>query len=64
MLLPEFGNAPTNFKIAWPYRIFNSERIYIGDGVRLGPGSFLQPHREYPFGDDEKPRMETEKASI
>lgn len=61
MLLPEFGNAPNNLKIEWPYRIFNPERIYFGDDVRLSPGSFLLPHRGYPSGMMKNPEWRQKK---
>ena len=46
--LPRFGNNPKNLTIELPRRIINSERIYLGDNVHLGPGSFLIALTHYP----------------
>lgn len=48
--LPTFANAPQNASIQLPREIRNSERIYLGDGVRLGPGSVLKAITRYPGG--------------
>jgi len=46
--LPIFGNNPKNLIIDLPRRIINPERVFIGDNVSLGPGSFLYPLTHYP----------------
>jgi acetyltransferase-like isoleucine patch superfamily enzyme len=46
--LPKFGNDPKNLTISLPRRINNSERIFLGDNVSLGPGSFLYAVTHYP----------------
>ena len=46
--LPKFGNNPKNLTISSPRRIINSERIFIGDNVSLGPGSLLLAETHYP----------------
>lgn len=46
--LPEFGNNPQNITIELPRRIIHPERIFIGDNVSLGPGSFLIAMTHYP----------------
>ena len=46
--LPEFGNSPKNVRIDLPRRIINPERIFLGDNVSLGPGSFLNAMTHYP----------------
>lgn len=46
--LPKFGNDPKNLTISSPRRIINSERIFIGDNVSLGPGSLLLAETHYP----------------
>ena len=46
--LPRFGNNPQNLTISPPRRIINSERIFLGDNVSLGPGSLLYAATHYP----------------
>jgi acetyltransferase-like isoleucine patch superfamily enzyme len=46
--LPKFGNNPKNLTIELPRRIINPERIYFGNNVSLGPGSFLIAMTHYP----------------
>ena len=46
--LPQFGNNPKNLRIDLPRRIINPERIFFGDNVSLGPGSFLFAFKHYP----------------
>ena len=46
--LPKFGNDPKNLTISSPRRIINSELIFIGDNVSLGPGSLLLAETHYP----------------
>jgi acetyltransferase-like isoleucine patch superfamily enzyme len=46
--LPVFGSNPRNLTIELPRRILNPERIFIGDNVSLGPGSFLYANTDYP----------------
>ena len=46
--LPRFGNDPKNLNIDLPRNISGAERIFIGDDVDLGPGSFLIAVRRYP----------------
>ena len=46
--LPQFGNRPKNLKIDLPRNISGAERIFIGDDVSLGPGSFLIAVTRYP----------------
>jgi acetyltransferase-like isoleucine patch superfamily enzyme len=46
--LPKFGNAPENVRIALPRRIVNPERIFLGNDIRLGPGSLLMAIEHYP----------------
>jgi acetyltransferase-like isoleucine patch superfamily enzyme len=46
--LPRFANNPKNLTIDLPRRIINPERIFIGDNVSLGPGSFLNALTHYP----------------
>lgn len=46
--LPKFGNSPENLKIDLPRRIINPERIFIGNNVSLGPGSFIYALTQYP----------------
>jgi len=47
-LLPKFGNSPKNLIITMPRRIYNSERIFMGDDVIIGPNSYLNAITEYP----------------
>jgi len=46
--LPKFGNSPRNIVIELPRTIINPDRIFMGDDVRLGPGSLLYPITHYP----------------
>lgn len=46
--LPKFGNNPDNISISFPRRIINPDRIFIGNNVALGPGSFLFAQTHYP----------------
>ena len=46
--LPRFGNNPKNLTIDLPRRIINPERVFIGDNVSLGPGSFIYALKHYP----------------
>lgn len=46
--LPKFGNALKNVKIDLPRRIVNPHRIFLGNGVCLGPGSLLMAVTHYP----------------
>lgn len=46
--LPEFGNNPKNIFIELPRRIIHPDRIFLGDNVSLGPGSFLIAMTHYP----------------
>ncbi len=46
--LPKFGNTPKNLVIELPRRIRNPELIFLGDNIRLGPGSLLIAIDNYP----------------
>jgi acetyltransferase-like isoleucine patch superfamily enzyme len=46
--LPKFGNTPKDLVIELPRRINNPQCIFLGDNVRLGPGTLLNPVRRYP----------------
>jgi acetyltransferase-like isoleucine patch superfamily enzyme len=46
--LPKFGNTPQDVEIALPRTIMNPERIFLGEGVRLGPGTSLMAIKSYP----------------
>jgi len=46
--LPRFASNPKNLNIDLPRRIINPERIFIGDNVSLGPGTFLNALTHYP----------------
>lgn len=46
--LPAFANRPQRLTIAPPYRISNGRRIWLGEDIWLGPGSFLQVVERYP----------------
>ena len=46
--LPQFGNDPKNLRIDLPRRIINPDRIFFGDNVMFGPGSFLIALTHYP----------------
>ena len=46
--LPKFGNNPKHLSIDLPRRIINPERVFIGDNVSLGPGSFFYALTHYP----------------
>ena len=46
--LPKFANKPKHLTIELPRRIINSEKIFFGDHVWLGPGCFIVAVKEYP----------------
>lgn len=46
--LPAFPGGPRNLRINLPRNIANPHRIFLGDNVHLGPGSFLLALTEYP----------------
>ena len=46
--LPQFGNTPQNIEIALPRTITNPEKIFLGNGIRLGPGTLLMAITQYP----------------
>lgn len=46
--LPKFGNNPGNVIIQKPYRISNSDRIFLGNNVFLGPDAILFAMSQYP----------------
>lgn len=45
--LPKFGNTPKDLILDLPRRINNPQCIFLGDNVRFGPGTFLNPLRRY-----------------
>ena len=53
--LPKFGNNPTNLRIDLPRRIINPQRIFLGNNVSLGPGSFIIATTHYPTMTMERP---------
>lgn len=46
--LPKFGNISKDVEIALPRTIINPDRIFLGDGVKLGPNSTLMAIVSYP----------------
>ncbi len=48
--LPRFGNEPRNLRIELPRRLSGTEYMYIGDDVKIGPGSLLVAQTTYPSG--------------
>ena len=58
--LPRFGNSPKNLTIDLPRNISGAERIFIGDDVALGPGSFLIAVTRYPSRKMASPEFPTE----
>jgi len=46
--LPRFANDPEHLVIDLPRRIINSEYMFIGDHVWLGPGCFITAVKHYP----------------
>ena len=59
--LPQFGNNPKNLRIDFPRRIINPARIFIGDNVMFGPGSFLFALTHYPGISMQNPEIKQEK---
>lgn len=53
--LPKFGNNPTNLRIDLPRRIINPDRMFLGNNVSLGPGSFIIATTHYPTMKMEHP---------
>ncbi|MCK4785784.1 MAG: hypothetical protein KAV87_18660, partial [Desulfobacteraceae bacterium] len=46
--LPRFGSTSDDVRIELPRTIINPDRIFLGNEVRLGPGSLLYPITHYP----------------
>lgn len=46
--LPQFANDPKNLMIELPRRIIHPGKMFFGDNVSLGPGSFLIAMTHYP----------------
>jgi len=46
--LPAFANTPRDLVIELPRRIFDADRMYIGDDVSIGPGALLVAQTYYP----------------
>jgi hypothetical protein len=46
--LPKFGNKPINVMIALPRRIINPHKMFLGNDICFGPGSFLIAITQYP----------------
>jgi acetyltransferase-like isoleucine patch superfamily enzyme len=46
--LPEFGNTPKNLIIELPRRIYDADKMFIGDNVLIGPGALLVAQTHYP----------------
>ncbi len=46
--MPKFANSPKNIRIDLPRKIVNSDRIFLGDNIWLGPNSFLMAMKQYP----------------
>ena len=46
--LSNFANNPENLRIEFPSRVVNSNHIYIGDDVSMGPGCFINAIKRYP----------------
>ena len=57
-LLPKFGRLGKETNIDLPFQIDGSERIYIGDNVKIGPGSMLRAQSRYPGGKMKHPEGE------
>jgi len=53
--LPKFGNNPKNLRIDFPRRIINSDRMFFGNNISLGPGSFIIAVTHYPTMTMEHP---------
>lgn len=57
--LPRFANHPSNLRIELPRRIYDADRMQIGDDVTIGPGSLLVAQVHYPtevMQDRDNPR--------
>lgn len=55
--LPKFANTPKNISIDLPRRIINPERIFLGNNVSFGPGTFLYAMTHYPTVSMQHPDM-------
>jgi len=53
--LPQFGNTPQDIEIALPRTIINPEKIFLENGIRLGPGTLLMAITHYPTSWMEHP---------
>ena len=62
--LPQFGNDPKNLRIDLPRRIINPERIFLGDNVMFGPGSFLFPLTHYPGVSMQNPELKQKQQKF
>jgi len=56
--LPQFANDPKNLMIELPRRIIHPEKMFIGNNVSLGPGSFIIAMSHYPTNGMKPPDLE------
>ncbi len=59
--LPRFGNTPKNLMIDLPRRIINPERMFLGNNISFGPGSFLIALTHYPGTPMQNPERQTDR---
>lgn len=58
--LPRFANDPRNLRIERPRRLSDTDRIWLGDDVTIGPGSLIVPQTVYPTPVMRDPRREVD----
>lgn len=56
--LPPFANRPRNLRIERPRRLFETDRIHMGDDVKIGPGALIVAQTTYPTSVMRDPRRD------
>lgn len=56
--LPRFANEPRNLRIERPRRLSDTDRVWVGDDVSIGPNSLIVPQTYYPTEVMRDPRRD------
>lgn len=56
--LPRFANEPRNLRIERPRRLFDTDRIWVGDDVSIGPNALIVAQTRYPTEVMRDPRKQ------
>ena len=57
ILTPKFTNKPKNLRLKFPFKVSNSNRIYIGSNVYIGSNSTLNPLTKGEHGESYDPKI-------